>query len=84
MEYRVSMQAFGYGPAYPVRVVEVPDHIVHALSSAAQGVLLENIYALGQNDFQPQPLPSVSVGDVILGVAGADWRVERVGFKPNE
>jgi len=41
---------------------------------------LDAIFEFGQNDFQPQQCPSVSVGDVIRFGEGR-FRVERFGFE---
>ena len=44
------------------------------------GTMLDLAYKFGQNDFQPQALPSVSVGDVIdLGDRGR-FLVASLGF----
>lgn len=42
---------------------------------------LEEIFRLGQNDFQPQPHPSVSVGDVISLPDGTLHLVAQLGFR---
>lgn len=41
--------------------------------------ILGEAFRLGQNDFQPLPMPSVSVGDVIVA-SGDRFRVEPFGF----
>ena len=45
-----------------IRTVEINDGFQNALSVTA---ILEEVYHQGQNDFQPQPMPSLSVGDVV-------------------
>ena len=44
---------------------------------------LEEIFKMGQNDFQPQQMPSLSVGDVVEWETGAGkyWMVMPTGFK---
>lgn len=70
--FEVEMHAFGNGA---IREVDVP---IQALADCG-GHVLDLIFRLGQNDFQPKPYPSVSVGDVIrLGTWR--YRVEPVGF----
>ena len=60
-----------------VRNVEIPDEEGKYVRI---GELLELVFKYGQNDFQPQRMPSVSVGDVaeIDGeyymVMGAGWK----------
>jgi hypothetical protein len=53
MKYLVHLLAFSNGK---LREVELPHEVEPSL---------EQIYKYGQNDFQPQQLPSVSVGDVV-------------------
>lgn len=42
--------------------------------------LLELVFKFGQNDFQPKPTPSVSVGDV-AEINGRYWMVMSFGWK---
>ena len=57
-----------------VRTVRIPEGRLTLLGT------LRDAFRFGQNDFQPPPMPSVSVGDVIL--VGPDrYRVEVVGFR---
>jgi len=58
MIFEVEMRAFG-NPG-EVRKVNVPDDQITGTESD-----LNLIFQYGQNDFQPQQHPSVSVGDVI-------------------
>jgi len=60
MKIDVHMLAF-MGPE-DVRHVEVPDG---EFESAIKDDKLSIVFKLGQNDFQTQQMPSVSVGDVI-------------------
>jgi hypothetical protein len=64
---------YGAPAGFPdVRVVEIPN------VTLAEN-LLDEVFKFGQNDFQPQPMPSVSVGDVIR-IGDERWLVEPVGF----
>jgi len=56
------------------RMVRVPD-------DTSDDDLLEATFRYGQNDFQPQTAPSVSVGDVIRLPDGSLHRVMFAGFK---
>jgi len=74
MIFNVEMLAFG--KPNEVRQVEVPDSQITEdhLSN------LELIFHYGQNDFQSQPHPSVSVGDVI-NYNNQKFLVAAIGFK---
>lgn len=61
-----------------VRQVEVPDDKVILTKSHLD--LLELIFFNGQNDFQPQQVCSVSVGDV-AEIGDKFYRCEIVGWK---
>jgi hypothetical protein len=76
MQVKVHMTAFGRPGE--VRLVEVPD----SCRTAGDGELLGAVYHYGQNDFQPQPHPSLSVGDVIELPDGRLFVVRAVGFAP--
>lgn len=60
-----------------IRVVDVPDDEVKGRSD---NDILERIFYWGQNEFAPQPICSVSVGDVVeyndkfFLVQGAGWK----------
>ncbi len=85
MKYRVEMLAFedARGTA-GFREVDVPDEEFSSIASKSVNELLERIFYWGQNDFQPKPFPSVSVGDVVhLTTVGGHTRyflVSGVGF----
>ena len=66
----VEMHAFGDGK---IRIVTLPDGI-----PADQ--YLGATFQYGQNDFQPQPMPSVSVGDIIRLPDGTRHAVLGCGF----
>ena len=59
MKIEVEMLAFENGK---IRVVNVPDDEWNQCLSEASK--LEQVFFYGQNDFQPQQICSVSVGDV--------------------
>ncbi len=73
MKVNVRMLAFGR-PA-EVRVVSIPDKPYFPCPDA----VLDEVYYWDQNDFQPLPHPSVSVGDVIE-LFGRFYLVKPVGF----
>jgi hypothetical protein len=62
MKTNVHLIVWGNGA---VRQVDIPDEELAVLNTP--GEALEKIFYYGQNDFQPQNLPSVSTGDV------AEW-----------
>lgn len=72
----VYLMAFGDIVPIPERVVDVPEADFESESS-----LLNSVYYHGQNDFQPKPVRSVSVGDVIKLPDGSLHRVRGVGFE---
>lgn len=59
MIYEVEMNAFGNGQ---IRKVEIDDEAIEGMGLTE---ILELIFKFGQNDVQPQDMPSVSMGDVI-------------------
>jgi hypothetical protein len=65
------------GPEVRIRGVTVPDA---ELSGVSVDAALERVFHYGQNDFQPLPLPSVSVGDVVRYAGSARYIVMPVGF----
>jgi len=76
MKIKVHLTAFSRrGEKPPVRMVEVPD------SPKAGKSLLDLAFHYGQNDFQPQRVRSVSVGDVIEVREGEQFVVAPFGFK---
>lgn len=68
MKFEVEMHAFGKGQ---IRTVTLPLDVRACLGA---------IFEFGQNDFQPQQMPSVSVGDIIR-FNNERWVVMPVGFK---
>lgn len=70
----VEMLAFGGGA---IRKVRIPHDEFVPLAPLAQ---MDLVFRYGQNDFQPQPMPSVSVGDVIR-YQGRRYRVAPIGFE---
>lgn len=78
MIVEVEMVAFKEsGHDFGIRNVEVPDHEAVRLPEEK---LLEAVMRYGQNDLQPQQIPSVSVGDVVR-IDGRRFLVSPVGFK---
>lgn len=73
MKVRVYLLHFGRGK---IRTVTIPN-------STSASDFLDRVFHYGQNEVQPLPLPSVSVGDVIENPHdGRLYRVEMTGFKP--
>lgn len=75
MKIEVEMWAFCEGK---IREVEIPAD--KCPESVSESVLLEMVFHFGQNDFQPLPIPSVSVGDVVL-LNGARFLCRMSGWK---
>jgi hypothetical protein len=71
----VEMLAFMNGE---VREVEVPAE--EFLAAPDELAVLELVFKYGQNDFQPKPFASVSVGDVIR-FRGRRIKVAGMGFE---
>jgi hypothetical protein len=69
MDFQVEMLAFGDHDE--IRIVSIPEDKEQSL---------ENVFYYGQNDFQPKPHPSVSVGDVI-NYENEKYLVAGIGFK---
>ena len=75
-QYTVRMLA--YGAPGETRTVDVPDAEVPP--GTPDEDILERVFYYGQNDFQPKPHPSVSMGDVIE--LGDDfWMIRAIGFR---
>lgn len=76
--YKVRMLAFATEDNQPTvwRIVHIPD----IYREAPVPELLNQIYHFGQNDFQPQDLPSVSMGDVIE-IQQHKYLIMAIGFK---
>lgn len=65
-----------FGSPDEIRVVDLDDFD----PSTPMSETLDEVYRLGQNDFQPKPHPSVSSGDVIkFGIY--NYLCCRVGFR---
>ena len=77
LEFDVELLAFD--DLERTRKVEVPLSDLENCDSDEQ--VLNLIYRLGQNDFQPRPMPSVSAGDVIRLKQGILYLVKNVGFE---
>jgi len=80
MTYRVFMTAFGC-PG-DIRDVDIPE--IKDTNSLTHEGICNIIYKYGQNDFQPKPYPSVSMGDIIEIPTMGDphyFVVVRIGFK---
>jgi hypothetical protein len=73
--FRVGLVSFG---TMKSRFVDVPEAELSVASSL--NCELDLIYHYGQNDFRPQKMRSVSVGDIIF-LADSQYRVESTGFK---
>ena len=78
MEILVHMFAFAEpNDRSQIRKVFIDDN---KAEYASQEELLEAVFHYGQNDFQPQQLPSVSVGDVIQ-LNNKYFMVKSLGFE---
>jgi len=81
MRFKVHMLAF-YEEGDKIRKVKVPCDAEKMLNGEyTADKLLELVFKYGQNDFQPQQVYSVSVGDVIEMHEGLYYIVEAFGFK---
>jgi hypothetical protein len=76
MKIRVEMLAFGQDGEF--REVIIPNDQISRHTGTPE--ILDLVYYFGQNDTQPLPHPSVSVGDVIH-YAGEFWMVLPIGFR---
>ena len=74
MIVKVHMLAFG---SCQIREVDIPDNEWQECTTTEHK--LDAVFHWGQNDFQPKPCPSVSVGDVIE-LDGRYHMVEIIGF----
>lgn len=79
MIVKVEMLAFAEGG---IREVDVPDA---EITEGDVDGLLNLVFNCGQNDFKPQPIYSVSVGDVILlptyGDSTRYFLIKAIGFQ---
>jgi len=76
MDINVEMNAFNDGK---IRTVNVPDEEMTGIIEQD----LELVFKYGQNDFQPKPISSVSVDDVVVMPVGEElerWKVASLGF----
>jgi len=70
-------------PPMRIRTVDVPANKIPPNRESTPELIeaiCDLVFHYGQNDFQPRPFPSVSVGDVIR-IGEARYRVEPVGFE---
>jgi hypothetical protein len=72
---KVKVHLLAFGQPNEVRYVEV-----EAPASEEQA-LLDQVFHFGQNDFQPQRHPSVSMGDVVELENSKFYVIQAVGFK---
>ncbi len=75
MSIKVKVHMTAFGNPGEVRMVEVAD------PSPNEDGLLNQVFYYGQNDFQPQQHPSVSMGDVIETASGKLYLIKAIGFK---
>lgn len=80
MKFEVEMLAFENGK---IREVEIPQDEIKTLKlsdfDGTTSGLLDAVFLYGQNDFQPLPTCSVSVGDVVR-LGNRKFRVDSFGF----
>ena len=76
MKYNVELHAFRDGE---IRTVDVP--LDREMSVNSDFEMLELIFLYGQNEVQPQRLPSVSIGDVIYLKHDRKFKVDFFGFE---
>jgi hypothetical protein len=74
LRYKVELRAFGDGA---IREVKLP---ARTFKDKPLQEIRTAIFAHGQNDRQPQSLPSVSVGDVII-LGLERWIITNTGFE---
>ena len=82
IEFKVRLEAFGGNERHAERIVAVPSAELRRTTTVES--ILDLIWHYGQNDFQPLPRRSVSVGDVIELHSEAHYRVAPVGFEKVE
>lgn len=77
----VKVGLVGFG-TMKSRFVDIPDSSLKTSEGDMFETdnILEAVFKYGQNDFQPQEIRSVSVGDIIFLPTGT-YRVETAGFK---
>lgn len=79
MQFTVYLLAFGDTVPIPERIVDVPSDEIP--EGTTQDEILERVFFYGQNDFQPKPIRSVSVGDVVKLHDGSLHRVRGAGWE---
>lgn len=83
MKIRAELHAFALGK---IREINIPEwgNPQEAESLKSQQGLLDLAFKYGQNDFQKTtpPLPSLSVGDVVILPDGSRWLIKPIGFAP--
>jgi len=82
----VYLLAFGEAVPIPERPVDLPEDVTVGMTPSRlyeeqKQTLLDSVFYYGQNDFQPKPIRSVSVGDVIKLPDGSLHRVLGAGFE---
>ena len=95
LQITVYLMAFGEVVPIPERIVDLPEGEMGVLllksvdldtfeekEKFSLDTMLNLTFQYGQNDFQPKPIRSVSVGDVIKLPDGSLHRVRGVGFEP--
>ena len=75
MKIKALLLAFGGGK---IREIDIPEDKLNAIEP--KSAVLGLAFKYGQDDFQPKPFPSVSVGDVIELPDGSLHRVDPIGF----
>jgi hypothetical protein len=87
MKLTAYLLAFTEETPIPTREIDIPDHEVIEMATlplrTEQKIdyLLGMAFQYGQNDFQPKPARSVSVGDVIRLESGSLHRVLGAGWE---
>jgi hypothetical protein len=76
----VAVHMLAFRDRGTIREVEVSDGFGY---SSSVSEILQEVYKMGQNEFQQRDCPSVSCGDVIEFEAGEEkyWQVKACGFK---
>jgi len=76
MKKEIKVHLLAFDSKQRVRAVEIDYH-----DGMSEGEILNATFEWGQNDFQPQNMPSVSAGDVIELDDGKKVLICAVGFK---
>ena len=73
-----ELRAFAVdGDEIKLRPIEIPEPFVKGRNTDE---ILSLAFYFGQNDFQPRPFYSLSVGDVVRLNDGSRWRCEMAGW----